>query len=53
MKNKNSIETAAAAETETENFFNKIYKIERQTGKRVFAEIVKRRTPAIEEEFFK
>jgi acyl homoserine lactone synthase len=49
LNGKNGIKTT----TETANFFQDIYNIEKKTGKRVFSEIAKLRTPMIEEEFLK
>jgi hypothetical protein len=47
LNGKNGIQTTTA------NFFKDIYNIEKKTGKRVFSEIAKLRTPMIKEEFVK
>ncbi|MBW1615792.1 MAG: hypothetical protein JRJ49_04485, partial [Deltaproteobacteria bacterium] len=49
MNGKNGVKMTAT----TVIFFKDIYNIEKKTGKRVFSEIVKLRTPMIKEEFVK
>ncbi len=53
MNDKICIKAKTTTTTETAKFFQDIYNIEKQTGKRVFSEIAKLRTPMIEEEFLK